>query len=247
MSYPIKAWRTMQWFDKNYPSVLNYVKWLSQWTGKPFGGWFVATAVFTYDNIDIMTFTTVVYGVYWWLKRKRVKKLESISPFQFFQMFAAGVKIGAIIAGLADVGKAIDPRKLAGTSIIADLIKAFGEFFKTSRKFNQDKTDPPSKYPGLGATTLPVEEDPLPFPEWSDLEDDDEDVVTFMSRVQKLYKRAKKLASKLAETAFAHSAKFAMFFAAVLLGVLLYLWMHHYSALQKLFENSDLEGTQKGQ
>jgi len=221
-------------------------------------------AVFAYANVDTALFMFVVSGVYFGLKRRfaQVEK-ESADDKKpsLFSLVAAGLKIGGIIAGLAEFGRAFDPRKSQGVGIVCELVKSLGVFFegKTEEK--------KSSHPGLGASFCPpshvkehtekcaaygrenghecicdgpmveVENVVVSRTEAEKLAlIDDDDEFAFMARLYRLGDGVKNL---LRENVW----KIGWFLVAVSLGVGLYVFMHASRLLDSRLDDGDDEGS----
>jgi len=179
-------------------------------------------------------------------------------------LVAAGLKIGGIIAGLAEFGRAFDPRKSQGVGIVVELVKALGVFFegKTEEK--------KSAHPGLGASFAPpshvkehtaecharaktlndgecrcdgpmveVERVVVKSDELRLIDDGDDDEYAFMARLYRLGDGVKKLVS---ENAF----KIGWFLVAVSLGVGLYVFFHASRLLDSRLHDDDDDEEARG-
>jgi len=194
---------------------------------------FGPAALWFADNFDLITFGTVSYTVFYYLKSKR-DNMEAHRT-TFLQMVAAGLRVGATVAGLVDLGKALSPKALQGTSIIADLVKALAECMNIFQSQDTSKEGKPK---------LPVD---MEWVEGGELGEGDafkdDDGISFVAQIVRWCMAGKaRIQNLIQKIAIAHGLKLATFLIAVLSGVLLYCWFHQRDVFEDFMEGVHRKG-----
>lgn len=195
-------------------------RWITAKTGVSPLNCLSGGVVWTWEHVDLLSFGMVAWSVYFYLKRKG--KLEAAAPadVSIWQMICSGLRVGAITAGLVDLGRGITHKTYEKVSIVADVFHALAQVFGGASKSSFYDVDEDR------FNELPVEDD-LP---WFQM---------VVSRVWAAKKRVTKQAAKLLKR---HGFNMACFALAVFTGVFLYLWFNQRKLLEDYLEGNHRKG-----
>jgi hypothetical protein len=187
---------------------------------------------------DRILFATVVFSVYYALKRKnkQLTKLEAKGHLSLWRLAAAGVRIGAAVAGIAEMGRFFVSKSGDVPNVVADLLRICADLMPSSeldwkkkgKKMLKAGEGKPNRFPGLGSDDCIEKQKKGEIHSVDDLFDDDAEALTW----------TRKLMKRLNAFWRAQWSRIAFFILACLVGITLYLYVYRPKRLKEFFSGS---------